>query len=123
MPKIIMHDGKVHQVSYAKAAETKGYMDCLPGYEIDSIQDPVKRKKVREFIEQVVDIDTSDLRKPGHTRVGSLRSPAVKAVLNDPKLKGTGKVKFKALMAAYKGTVREVENDNTEDLQHLPPQD
>jgi hypothetical protein len=98
MPRIILLNNKVIKVSWSKAVETKAYMDELPGYVIDEIDDPVRRQKVREFIEQVADIDTSDLRKIDSPR--RMNKPAVAKVLADKSLKG--RARFQALLKAWK---------------------
>lgn len=98
MPRIIMLDGSVKHVTHAKAVEIKGYMDELPGYSIEDIQDPEKQKTVREFVEQVADIDASDIQTKDRPR--KMNKPAVAKVLADTSLKG--RAKFLAVLKAWK---------------------
>jgi hypothetical protein len=99
MPKIIMQDGTEKPVSYSKAVEIKGYMDELPGYSIADITDPAKRETVKTFIDQVVDIDMSDLPRP-NAKARRMNKPAVQKVLDDTSLKG--RARFTALLKAWK---------------------
>lgn len=110
MPKIIMHDGTTKQVSYSKAVEIRAYLtDDVPGHHIDDIEEPDKRQKVMEFMENVANVDLSDLPRSQHTpRNASGQSQAVKDVLADPNLHGYER--FKALREAYRSGTKPKED-------------
>lgn len=98
MPNIFL-DGTVKNVSYAKAAEARAYLDDdTPGHQLKNLK-PEQRKKVEAYIKQIADIDFSDI--PKVTRSTKANKPAVRKVLEDKSLKG--KALFTAVKKAWRG--------------------
>ena len=97
MPFIIFTDGSKHYVPYSKASETMAYLDELPGYKVDAIEDIEKRQKIEAFLKRVAKVDFTDL----HVKKDSPISPRrenIRAVMEDKTI--TGKAKFYAMRDA-----------------------
>lgn len=97
MPFIIFTDGSKHYVPYSKASETMAYLDELPGYKLDTIEDAAKREKIRAFLERVAKVDFTDIRTKKDNPI-SPRRENIRAVMEDKSI--TGKAKFYAMRDA-----------------------